>query len=199
MDPSVADRVGTVNFYSPEFNAWVQKRGLADPENFPLEIRLQNRSPLDSDESGPITNASFQEATDQSVINLYVGHRLKYFDRMSSEYDATTREQTFNKALNSALAHELEHYIEVANGSLMQGFKLEYILQGLIDFSLHSYDKTPKTDEQLRAEIASLTKSYNSKNTYDLYLAQPHEIRAREASMLYSANNNSMLYITLNP
>lgn len=183
----------------PEFNAWVQKRGLADPENHPLEIRIQDRCPLDVEESGPITNGTIYESAGQSVINLYIGHRLKYFDRLGDEYDANTREKTFNKALNSALAHELEHYIEISNGHLILGVKLEYILQGLIDFSLHSYDKTPKTDDQLRAEIASLTKGYSSTGSYDLYLAQPHEIRAREASMLYSTSNNSMLYLTLNP
>lgn len=198
LDECLARRVSDVNFSDAEFNAWVASRGLARPEEYPLYIHVRDRSPQDTDDSGPVTNGSFYIAGGQSHINLYIGHRLAYFDRLSDEFDAESRQNSFNHALNAALAHEVEHYVEISNGNLIQSIKLDYVLQGLIDFSLNSYDRVPKTDDQLRAEILSLSETYTSLGTYGLYLDQPHEIRAREASRLYlEEGGDAMLRLDL--
>ncbi len=195
----IADRVKAVDFSIIEFEAWTRERSFPNTQNHSLRINVLDRSPHDTDPTGPVTNGSFYVEARQPFVNLYIGHRLEYFDRLRDEFDVATRERAFNRAVNAALAHELEHYVETSNGNLLYGVKLEYILQGLIDFSLNPYDTTQKTDDQLRAEILSLSEGYSSAKTFDLYLAQPHEIRAREASRRYLLGNACMLNLSLNP
>lgn len=195
----IADRVKTVEFSIVEFESWTRERGFPDTQTHNLRVNVLGKSPHDTDPTGPVTNGSFYVEAGQSFVNLFIGHRLEYFDRLRDEFDDPTRERAFNRAVNSALAHELEHYVETSQGNFLYGVKLEYIIKGLIDFSLDPYDTTKKTDDQLGAEILSLSEGYSSAETFDLYLAQPHEVRAREASRRYLLGSACMLNFSLNP
>jgi hypothetical protein len=197
LEDGLENRVAAVGFSVPELHTWTRKRGLQNPENHPLVVNIKAKSKRDTAEY--IRNGTFYIEAGQPQIDLYVAHRLEQFDLYSDEFDKETREHAFNSHLNHALVHEVEHYVESASGHFLMSIETQLVIESIVKYALLAPADAPKTEEQLRAKIAALTEEYSTGEIHNLYLEQPHEIRAREASTLYPQEHGHMIWLSIKP
>ena len=201
IDPALSEKILEVEFSNDDFIGWTKKQGLADRHEHPVTINLKTKSPRDTEDNphGYITRATTYVTKDGTNIDLYLADRIEEFDRDSAGQDLAVRERLFNEAVNRSLVHEVEHYVETTTGSVLLDARAELVIQSVIDFALEAPLGQTKTDTEITDRTLEAYKEHTAADTYQLYLGQPHEIRAREASQSYPLEQGYMLWLSLKP
>ncbi len=194
-------RISAGVFSAADLDAWPRERGLPAAANDPLIINIHRQASDHDPDSGIVKHGGFwrDPGSGQAIVNLYIGHYLNEFDRTKSELDVVTRQNNFNDSLNHSLVHEIEHYLEDSRGEPIELARDLLIVQEIGDLVLRLPEAATMADDRLQQEVAQFMAKIASQNTFDDYLRQPHEIRARQASQDYAKNHGPMIWLTLTP
>jgi len=104
------------------------------------------------------------------------------------------RERHLNEAVDRTVVHELEHYVEIANGA-----EFEHPSIVLAHNAMDVVEESLGDNPQVAQVIKSVRQILHREDYIDDYLNQPHEQRAREASDAHVGRKPLMWLSVKNP